>query len=93
MRLTIVNKVFNIEYQRTRFDLINPWVTICGFTILINNSKFHPDDKKMSDILPLLEESNKYYIDTKSLTNSLHNLCYRLLKKHDLPNDILVYAK
>jgi len=50
---------------------------------------YHPNKKKMSDILPLLDGNTDYYIDTKGSTNSLHNLCYELLKKHNLPTDIL----
>ena len=56
---------------------------------LINNCQFHPDNKKMSDILPLIDGNDGYFIDTKGSTNSLHNLCYELLKKHQIPFDVL----
>ena len=74
-----INLLFDLPYKA------NSNTTRC----LINNSKFHPNNKKMSDILPLLDGNEDYYIDTKGSTNSLHNLCYELLRKHNLSADIL----
>ena len=76
---TKINLLFDLPYKA------NPNTTRC----LINNSMYHPNKKKMRDILPLLDGNEEYYIDTKGSTNSLHNLCYELLKKHNLPTDIL----
>lgn len=71
---TKINLLFDLPYKATDN----------AKRCLINNSKFHPDNKKMSDILPLLDGNDEYFIDTKGSTNSLHNLCYELLKKHNI---------
>ena len=74
-----INLFFDLPYKASEKS------TRC----LINNCKFHPDKKKMSDILPLIDGNEDYFIDTKGSNNSLHNLCYELLKRHNLPLDIL----
>ena len=43
----------------------------------------------MSDILPLLDGNENYYIDTKMFNQLATQPCYELLKKHNLPIDIL----
>ena len=74
-----INLLFDLPYK----------ASVKSTRSLINNSKYHPNNKKMSDILPLLDGSDEYFIDTKGSTNSLHNLCYSLLQKHGLNQSIL----
>ncbi len=52
---------------------------------ILNDKYVHPNGNKMRDIHTLKSKSGKLFAETKLDTHSIHNGCYSLLRKYDIP--------
>jgi len=52
---------------------------------ILNDGPFHPNKNKMRDIHVLKTINDKLYSETKLDSHTIHNGCYSLLRKYDIP--------
>lgn len=56
---------------------------------LLNDRPFHADNNQMSNILIVRTDTQKFYIESKLDTNTIHNACYSLLSSYKIPIESL----